>query len=255
MLPSSDSLQKRVIVYGPSFVGKTYAVGQLATRGYKLHYFDLDDNSETLHAIPEAGKNIDYFGLARGTPAEQVANFTLMPVQAGTFCTTHSRYQCKCTEETSFKTLWEPSKLTSRDIIVIDSASSLTQAYINSVISRGKAKLDFDDWGSIRNSMLQLVQKCKQLKSHLIIVSHEELTIYDDKASRITPIIGSRPTSQDVVKYMTDVVYATSIAGRRVFKNAPNALPFAITGTRGATIPEDAKIPLETIFPRLSPQA
>ena len=51
-----EALRHTVLAYGPSKAGKTESVGKLATLGYNLHWFDVEDGALTLSKLPEEAK-------------------------------------------------------------------------------------------------------------------------------------------------------------------------------------------------------
>jgi len=51
-----QNLRQTVLAYGPSKAGKTESVGKLATLGYNLWWFDVEDGALTLSKLPNEAK-------------------------------------------------------------------------------------------------------------------------------------------------------------------------------------------------------
>ena len=204
-------------VYGPPKVGKTEAIGKLATAGFKLHWFDLENGYETLLKLPaSAKKNITLYKIpdTRGMP---MAIETMLKVIKGakiTVCRKHGKADpigCPiCRKDNSPIEVVELGILGPHDIVVVDSASQLTDSAISHTIKNAPEdyKMQQDDWGNVGKLLASFFSYVQAGRFHTIVTAHTLDPVAErDKTGKLVPSIGTRNFALNSAKYFGHVVY------------------------------------------------
>lgn len=230
------SATKRVLVYGAPKTGKTVLVGKLAEAGFNLKWFDLEKGVASLLTNVDAKfhDNIELFSIP-DTKAVPIAAETVLKVAAGVkcvICEQHGKVNCPLCK--SAGALIELNAMQPRDILVIDSATQLTNS-VMSHISRGKPddyKPDWEDWrmqGALLDKIFSMFQ---QANYNIVVISHEALVEMEDKKMKIVPVAGSSNFSKTFAKYFDEVVYCELVnKGHRVGSSTGYAMN-VLTGSR-----------------------
>lgn len=213
-----------VMVYGAPKTGKSALVGQLAKK-YKLYWFDIDRGSQVLFtAVPrEFWKNIELIEIkdSQDEPRGIRSLNKLFKSKAiVNFCAEHVEANCAvCTvKKLPPAVSIDVSKLDTRSVIVVDSASRLSDSAMahalgqqGDMIFKKKEYSHYDNQGLLLKSIYTLAQ---YMPCHVVFISHEEELEHEDGTSKITPVSGTRNFSRKVAAYFDHVIY-TQILNRK----------------------------------------
>jgi hypothetical protein len=244
-------LQKRLLIYGPPFSGKTHQVALLTKLGHKLTYFDFDGNAQTL--AKGNGANINYFNCTHGQPSlESFIKLFSGRIKTKTY---YNNLTGALSESATSPTdgIWDPENFS--DILVIDSITNLQEVVIAKIAGPSSltGKLDFDGWAALGLFYVRLINNLKAIKNNSIVITHEDVLIADDKIQRISPRVGTRNKSLDISKDFTATLY-TKIdgLGKQVITDLP--VPGIVTGNRELALSAAPikDIPLSTFFGNLT---
>lgn len=207
------SASRRILVYGPPKAGKTTLVGQLASK-FQLKWLDLEKGVEALitNVPKEYHKNIEVISLpdTRDYPIAIETTLKLITGAKAAICEQHGKILCPMCKRDNLPVVELClNELTSNDILVIDSATQLTNSAM-AAICKGKGddyKPDWDDWAKLGVLMDRIFSYIQQAKYHVIVISHETLVEMEDGKKKLVPIAGSSNFSKTFAKYFDDVVY------------------------------------------------
>lgn len=238
---------KRVLVYGGPKTGKTVLVGKLAEAGFNLKFLQLENGAGSLitNIDPKFHDNIELF-LIPDTKIMPVAAETVLKVVSGVkavICEEHGKVSCPLCKNTG--TLLDVNSLGPRDILVIDSATQLTNSII-SHICRNKPddyKMDFDDWRMLGTLMDKIFSLVQQADYNVITISHEALVEMEDKKMKIVPVGGSSNFSKTFAKYFDEVVYCELANKTHRVGSSTNYAMNVLTGSRSNVVTEKMEKP------------
>lgn len=206
-----QSSVKRVIVYGPSFAGKSLLVGKLAQH-FKLLWMDLEKGHGVLYQLPEAyQENIEIVDLP-DTRSYPIAIETMLKVVKGPvdICEEHGKCSCMICKKAGAPTIHvDVNSLSGDTIFVMDTMSQLSNSCIAN-ITKGQPddyKLKTDDWGNLGKLLDIVLSHMQQATYNLIVISHENEVTTEGKKTTLAPTGGTRNFSRNITKYFTDVVY------------------------------------------------
>lgn len=209
---TSESLHKKVLVYGSSGTGKTFTVGSLA-KEYTLWWLDGENGWETLLQYPTQIQNNIRLFTVPDTSAVPIYSETITKVLTGQACWI-DRETGKVNHPLREKNKRPAdyiccNEFTGKDILVIDSLTQVVASVMANIL-RGKPddyKPDWDDWGNLRVVMTKILTYVQAAKFHIVMISHEEILEQVDKTQKIAPVGGTRNFSRNVGKFFSDVVY------------------------------------------------
>lgn len=256
------SAVQHVVIYGPPKSGKTAIVGKLAEAGFKLVWFDLEKGATTLlhHVAQQFQDNIELIPLP-DTRDYPIAAETMLKVFKGSLveiCETHGKVGCAlCKTQQLPQIKVELNKLTTREIVVIDSVTQLSNS-VMAHICRGQGddfKPGWDEYrkqGFLLDKMFSIVQ---QAPYNIIAITHENMVEMEDKKQRITPTAGTRNFSATFGKYFDHVVYSEISNKKHRFFSSTTALASVLTGSRSDIEVEKKEVPtlLDIFRPLLAP--
>jgi hypothetical protein len=206
---------RRVLVYGPPKVGKTYAVAGLA-KEHKLHWLDLEQGSTTLFQFPpEIQANINLIRIT-DTEDDPCAIKSMSSFVQGAslrVCAEHGTPECPiCKKANKMFDVLDPKTIGPSDIIVCDSLTQLVASAMNKV-AFGKStdyKFEFDDWRRLGMYMDNFLSYIQSGKHNWVCISHETVVDANEnsKEKKIVPVAGTGNFSRNSGKYFTDVIYA-----------------------------------------------
>jgi hypothetical protein len=262
------SAKGKVLVYGPPKSGKTALVGKLASKGYKLHWLDLENGIKTLLnpeiLAPEFRKNVNVI---------PVPDHKLYPVAIDTIrellrgglkkiCMAHGKVNCpicakNATAEFSELDLF---KMQPHEILVIDSLSQLANSAMNRVILKEiskpggeEYKRTYADYAGQANLMEQVLSFVQAVDVNICIISHEMESESLEGREKIVPVAGTRNFSLTCAKYFDSVVYCTITNKQHRAYSSTTYSPTVVTGSRLAVKLDEIKSDSLDISPFFQP--
>lgn len=202
---------KRVILYGPSFAGKSLLTGRLAEH-FNLLWIDLEAGHGVLHQLPEAYKEkIEIISLP-DTRSYPIAIETMLKLVKGPvdICEAHGKCSCMICKKAEAPTVHvNVNSLDGDTILVIDTMTQLSNSAIASITKDqpDDYKLDYDDWGNLGKLLDIVLSHIQQASYNVIVISHENEVTTEGKKTTLAPVGGTRNFSRNITKYFTDVVY------------------------------------------------
>lgn len=212
---SNNDLPKRILLYGAPKTGKTLMAGQVASK-YKVHFIAVEPNSAPtlINNLTEQEKeNTEIYQLP-DSQENPVAIRMLpeifklkKPVQ---YCLRHGKTVCvECMKAKEPFDKIDFRSLGKNDVVVIDSASQLTDSVMGFVGADKEAgyKFSFNDWGDVSRMLCNFMSLAQASPFTLIVIAHESIVTMPDGSERLVPALGSRNTSKSFARYFTDVIY------------------------------------------------
>jgi hypothetical protein len=223
----TESSSHSILIYGDSGSGKTRmaATAALIPEINRIVWLDLENGKDTiLHmGLPdEALKKIQLFQLLDTRKEPHVMNTMLKMFSSKAdlnVCEEHGRVNClECTQGKKSMQVFNITKMTHNDLLVIDSGSQLTDCGVNALL-KGQpedAILQIQEWGTVNNwltAIMQVVQIGRY--TNVVVLSH---VFYDEEYSgtgpnktlirtRLFPMIGTSNYAKKVGKFFGTVVF------------------------------------------------
>lgn len=243
-----ESIIKHCLVYGPPKSGKTRMVGELSEH-FNLHWLDLEYGSDTLKQLPiEWQQRIEVYRIpdSKAFPVAIETIYKLLSVRKGAICAAHGKFNCPLCKKDD-KEMWpiDLTTFTNKDILVIDSWTQIVLSAIGN-ITKGKDadyKLDFDDWGHLKNLMENNLTLIQGAPFHVCVISHEDVVDMIDKTEKIVPVGGSRNTSRNMAKYFGEVIYTEVMNKKHKALSSTIARNNILTGSRSQLEFEKSEAP------------
>ena len=216
-----------ILIYGDSGCGKTRLAATAATIPAlnKIYYIDLENGSDTIlnMGLPdEALKKIQLYKIC-DTRKDPHAMSTMLKMFSArediSLCEEHGRINClECTRAKKPTQIFNLTKMTHNDLVIIDSGSQLADCGVNALL-KGQpedAILQIQEWGTVNNwlkSILQTVQAGRY--TNVVVLTH---VLYDEEYSgtginktlirtKIYPLMGTKTFSTQVGKYFGTIVH------------------------------------------------
>lgn len=217
---------RHILVYGAPKSGKTVLTALLAKK-YRLWWIDLEDGIKSALnpalVPPEALENIELIQV----PDRQnypMAIETVLKIIKGTktsVCAKHGKASCPvCAKDGSPITEIDLSTFdNSKDVLVIDSWSQLSESAMNYIMRTAIAKDDFDakagwdEYGKQGRILERIGSTLQTAPYNVVVITHELMVELEDGSKKIVPIGGTSNFSKTFAKYFDDVVY-TEIVNR-----------------------------------------
>ncbi len=229
----------RAIIFGPPKAGKTLLAGSLA-EAFNLHWFDVENGHETLFQLPvEWQKRITLYALP-DTRSFPIGIETCKKVVKATgpisICELHGKVSCQlCKKAEAAAQTFDPTALTSKDVVVFDSATQLTASAI-AHLTKSKPeeyKMQTDDWSNLGKQMDIFFSHVQQAKYHIVVISHDIDAKLEEKGkTQLVPVAGSRNFSRNVAKFFDHVIYAQRKNRKHVFSSSTVSSNAILTGSR-----------------------
>lgn len=255
---------QHVMLFGPSFSGKTELAGRLAEH-FNLLWFDLEKGRSVLFKLPPAYKekiNIIAIPDSAGYPiAAETVPKVLKTAETGKaidICTKHGKVGCMiCKREGAYFDTVNLSTLGLDTIVVFDSGTQFTNSLLAN-ITKDEAedyKLQLDDWGALKFLTDKNMSRVQVAPYHTVWISHEEEVEMVDKKKKIVPVMGSSKSSRNVARYFDHVIYCQVKNKKHMSASATTYTTNILTGSRTDVSIEDLETPsLLAIFkPELYP--
>lgn len=253
---------QHVMLFGPSFSGKTELVGRLAEH-FNLLWFDLEKGRSVLFKLPQAYKDrIDIIALpdSAGYPiAAETVPKVLKTAETGKaveICSLHGKVSCGiCRRDPSarFDTV-NLAALGLDTIVVFDSGSQFTNSLLAN-ITRAQAedyKLRLDDWGALKFFVEKNMSRVQVAPYHTVWISHDEEVEMVDKKKKIVPVMGSAKSSRNIARYFDHVIYCQVKNREHVSASATTYMTNILTGSRTDVKVEDSETP--SLLPIFKPE-
>ncbi len=216
LLPMPESPQN-LLVYGAPKTGKTTLVSQLA-RKYKVIWIDTEHGFQTLFSsVPkEFWPNIHLIRVNDSPEVPRAARMLTKLFRAKTpqkLCSDHGDIACPLCMSKPDYFLFDPIKLDSSWVLVIDSLTQLSDSSLAhalgvvdplAAVIKAKTYAHWDNQGLILKGILTAQQR---MPCHVVFISHEEEITHEDGTKKLTPVGGTRNFSATVARYFDHVVY------------------------------------------------
>jgi len=240
---------RRILVYGAPKTGKTVLVGKLASH-YKLLWLDLENGAASLISnIPqEFHANIELLRIpdSREFPIAIETCLKIFTGTKGTICNKHGKWNCPlCAKLPDELTTVELNSLTNDWIVVIDSATQLTNSCM-SHITKGKGddyKPERDDWRKLGVVLDRVFSQIQVANYNCIVISHETMAEMQDGKMKIVPVAGTSNFSKTFAKYFDDVIYCELVNKKHRFGSSTGYSMNVTSGSRANISIESAAEP------------
>lgn len=227
----ASKLPPRVLICGEPAAGKTGALAQLANSGYRLMIHDFDSNSRVLASYLKPGAADVYVN------TYAVAKITNTNLFAGSGTATKQaldsmRLFCKMLEhwKTDSEDLGATSKLTSKDVIVIDSGTFLGEMMLLAAHEDPETKRDlrslYNVAGRYYGAILDHLTGPKVAASVIVLTHLMQTGDKDDQGkiigkSRDIPVGIGEKFSKKMQTYFSDIWHLeVGRDGKRTFKTS-----------------------------------
>lgn len=213
-----------MLVYGMPKVGKTELAATIAKLDAvdNVYWFDLENGADTILDMYRRGRltleQLDKITLIKvpdtrenptGMETLLRAIATRNPVK---ICEEHGKVACpQCTKDGSPVIDFCHSKLTDRDVIVIDSLSQAGVSALNmAMIGKAQeAKAEWDHYGMqgrFLSDLLTVIQAAQY--TNFICITHVQVLEDDAGKDVYSPMCGTKTFSAGVAKYFGSIIYA-----------------------------------------------
>lgn len=228
----ATKMPPRILICGKPASGKTGAIAQLANAGYRVLLFDLDQNARVIGSYLKPGHAdvfIETFTVAKITNTNLFAGQTKTATQDAV---KEMRRFCKLLEhwQTPTEDLGPSSKLTAKDVIVIDSGTFLGDLLLLAAHEDPDTKRDmrslYQVAGKYYSAILDYVCGNK-VGASVIVLTHITQTGDKNDQGQIVanaediPVAVGEKMSKKMPTYFSDIWHLeVGRTGERSFKTA-----------------------------------
>lgn len=243
----------RVCVFGDSKAGKSTLASILASQGFWLDWFDLENGHKVLRKLPkEAQEKINIFALP-DTKSWPIAIETISKLVKGeklVICAKHGKSGCSvcaaqkpplATEEFNLRETYGKDR-----ILVIDSGTQLGVSALNRII-HGQPDDFKAGWEEYRKQGTQLdgvYSHIQQSWYNVIVICHTtQARMEDEQKTKLVPVSGTDNYSRNMARFFDHVVYCDIGTGAHKFGSATTYRPQVLTGSRTDVAIEKMGVP------------
>jgi hypothetical protein len=197
-------------------------------------------------------ENIDIIGIpdSASFPVASATLTTLFKNGKAVICEAHGKDNCMlCKKDSLPATTLDFSKLTNKDIVVIDTVTQLSHSIL-SHITRAEAidyKMERDDWGSLRKMTEFFTSQFQAATFNLVCIAHVVEAKTEDGKTKLVPSFGSAGMSAEFAKAFDHVVYCDVRNGKHVAGSSTNYNASILTKSRTDFAIE--KLPVPSLLP------
>lgn len=260
---ATTSQNHAILIYGPPKSGKTRLVGTAAKipEVENIYFFSLENGHEVLiHETGLTEEEMDKITLFKiqDTSHEPIAIETMLKAMSSKkdvqICDMHGRVDCAvCKRDKRDFTIFNLTKCTHHDIVVIDSGSQLgISALAATMLGRGDmAKPGWDEYwqqGNWLSDILSVVQQC--VFTNFIVTAHTLVEkSEEDKIEKIFPLIGTSNYSRNCAGKFGTIAYLDKKLNKHVAGSSSTYRGEVLTGSRvGAKIEKAKEIDMRAIL-------
>lgn len=238
------SANHSILIYGPPKMGKTRFVGTAAKIAEieNIFWFDLENGSETLLHMgltEEEMAKITIFKV-RDTKDNPIGVETILKALSARkdikICDAHGKVDCAiCAKEKASFTVWNMTKCTHNDLIVIDSGTQLGESALAAACS-GQSVLFKPGWdeygvqGTYLSDILSTIQQATF--TNFVVICHTLVIEDDDGKDKFFPLMGTKPYSMRVAGKFGTVIYADKKMNNHVAGSSSTYRGNVVTGSR-----------------------
>lgn len=264
-MKASDFLIRQpqhLLVYGDPKTYKSRIVMELASAGYKLKYFSIDQGIPLKGQSQKALDNVEVFNV-RDTSSFQVGIKTCRQVIKGTefnLCDYHGHISCPncATAGQSFSRVCL-NEMGLDEIAVFDHLTAMSLSALNCVWKGevyANSDVPADDttsyniWRQQGWLLTDFMNRVQQSPFNVICIAQEAMTKFEDGSKKICPDIGTGNLSATSPSFFDHIIHCDKANDKFKFTSIKNMA--AIVGSRDGIAIEDMKTPsLAPFMPEL----
>lgn len=241
-IPSINATQasglEHALIYGPPGSGKTVAAA-LLSEFFNILWFDGDKGTSAIrNNLPEEMQTrIKIINIPDTSDFPLFFN-TMYQILTGrklNLCVEHGVKDCPvCSKnEEAIRIDIALNVLPRNWIVVMDSMTQYVASAINHSIRKSNKlaltsgaptpmdyKMEFDDWGLLKNIMESTGSFIKDLRCNFVSISHEADVKLEDKSSKLVPVGGSDNSSKNFAKHFDSVVFCRTMNGKHAYASS-----------------------------------
>ncbi len=213
-----SAVTTKMILLGDSGAGKTGALASLAAAGYNVRVLDIDNGMDVLANVLNDPKStyakgsLDRVDYETITDKMKGLNGKLMPAKASVW---QRAIQLLDNWDTPTAKLGPISTWTAKDVLVIDSLSTLSTAAVNFVLAmnaRLGQKPHLSDWGDAQDMIEKLMQMLFDdgVKCNVIVNTHVVYIGEEGSAQRGYPSCAGSKLPQKIGRYFNTILMIKS---------------------------------------------
>ena len=277
-----------LLIYGAPKTGKTQLAATIAKvpQIRSVYLLDLENGHETLLTMLRKGiltqdeaDKIQIIAI-QDTPMRPLGMETIMRAitvnKPHVICNEHGKINCvQCVgpDKKPTGTVFDISKLTHDDVVIIDSGSALSTSILNYYTRPDQEgqpfkKAGWDEYGQQGRDLSNVLTVIQACRTNFIFITHElvndgTMDVLNKRTGEIEvltyeehyPLIGTKNFSLNAAKYFSHVIYLSIDLQRHKGGSASTYKNRTITGSRGGWEIEKApNLSLAAIFDQLYKQ-
>jgi len=250
------SATKRVLITGISGSGKSTLAAELAEHGYNLIWLNLENAADGLLKLStEAQDRVELINIpdSASYPIAAATLLVLFKNGKANICDAHGKDACPVCAKTpgAIITPIDFSKLTDKDVVVLDSGTQLSYSIMSYVTKDApvEAKMERDSWGQLRKYTEFFKSQFQGFRGNLIVICQCTEAELDDGGLKLVPSFGSAAMSASFASAFDCVLYTEIKNGKHRAFSKSTASPKVLTRSRGDfEIEKEEKLSLVNLF-------